>query len=121
VTALLLVLLLTRPDPELQPILEPCTAERPCGGPEDYPRLKVTVVNETARADKAEKRADLLEQAAVVAQKVAQDERANGLMWQRKAEELAAPPGLLQSPALWTGVGLLGGVALTVAIVVLVR
>lgn len=119
-TALLLALVLAAPDPELQ-LVEPCTSEQPCHGPEDYPRLKVTVVNEAARADKAERRADLLEQAAIAAQEVAQRERQNALMWQAKAEQLAQPPGLFESPAVWTGLGLAGGIAVTLAIVVLVR
>lgn len=118
-TALVVALLLAQADPELEVKLEPCTAEHPCDGATDYPRLKVTLVNESARADRAEARADLLEQAAAVAQRIAQEQRQSSLMWRHRAEELALPPRI--SPLLCAGLGLAGGVALTVAIVVLVR
>lgn len=112
-SALIVALVLAATD---GPVLQPCTIVDPCSL-DDGPRLKVTLVNEIERADQAERRADLLEQAAKVAQDIAQRERQNADMWRGKAEELALPPPWYTSPGLWTAVGFVGGVALTIAVV----
>jgi flagellar biosynthesis/type III secretory pathway protein FliH len=109
VIGLVLAVLLAAPE------LQPCTAEDPCDM-HDGPRLIVTVVNEKARADKAEKIADLEKAARESAERLVQNEHQRAEDWKTTAQK-AAYRAWYEQPIVLYGGGIATGILLTVAIV----
>ncbi len=74
------------------------------------------------RAERAEARVILLEEAVTIGKRLLADSDARGDRWQKLADKIAPKaPAFWEQPAFWVGVGFVAGAATTAAITYIVN